>query len=220
MVTFIYFLYAVIHLGLVIWGFKQFQQNRKRGIIWLLMPLIGLVYDNSVIGAGQFIGVGSLLESLNYPRFVLHAMGVPFWIVGSFALVQWAEIGWAKTQGATIVVWLITIGLIILGTFELSHLHLGPLEEAGVIRYTNLESSAPIPAISTILLVILFGIILWVKRKWPWLAIIGILTFIGNGVAVFIPFGFALGNAVEILMGFGLLLTGQHLSNLQFTIDD
>ncbi|WP_426186037.1 hypothetical protein [Microbacterium sp. TWP3-1-2b2] len=83
--TFIFLGFAVAYLALLIWGISLVVARRRAVVSDLaLLVVLGLVYDNTVIGLGTMIGEGAALEGLNSARYWMHALLTPLLV-----LVAW-----------------------------------------------------------------------------------------------------------------------------------
>jgi uncharacterized membrane protein YhhN len=81
-----------------------------------------------------------------------------------------------------------------------------PETENGVLRYVNdfhLFKGPPIPAVVTVLVVLIFGAVLWRTIKWPWLCLGSLLMFL-TAAATGFPL---LQNVGEVAFAAGLVST-------------
>lgn len=188
----------------IILFFMMFRLWRKSGAIYPIFPLIviaGIIYDNLIIGFGAYIGEGELLKALNVPRFVIHAFFTPMIMIFGFGVARRVGIGFAQSKGAHAAICIFTTLMILLGIYEeLFKMNLVPIAEDGTLRYKNEPSSPPIPAIATIIVVMILAIFVWVKTKKPWYFLGTLLMFILAPMAA--KFVWA-GNLGEIFMNLG-----------------
>ncbi len=201
MLTLYYISVAVIQIVLFVILFRLW---RKSGSIYVIFPLIvilGIIYDNLIIGFGAYIGEGDLLKWLNVPRFAIHAFFTPLMMIFGFGVARRCGVGFAQSKNWHIVICVFTTLMVLLGIYEeLIKMNLVPIAEDGTLRYKNSPSSAPIPAIMTIIVAMILGIFIWIKTKKPW-------YFLGSiGMFIFAPlapkFVWA-GNMGEIFMNSG-----------------
>jgi hypothetical protein len=198
----IYFLgVAAIQLALLILLFRLWRTSRSTYTIFPLIVIAGIIYDNLVIGFGGFIGEGDLLKALNVPRFAIHAFFTPLLMIFAFGVARRVGIGFAQSKGLHAAVCVFATLMILLGIYEeLFHMNLVPIADSGTLRYKNQPSSPPIPAIATIIVVMVLAIFVWVKTKKPWYFLGTLLMFILAPMAA--KFLWA-GNLGEIFMNLG-----------------
>ena len=76
----------------------------------------------------------------------------------------------------------LALALILSGSYEsILNINLVPAMENGVLRYINdfeLIKGPPLPAVLTIVVVLIFGIKLWRKIKWPYLFVASAVMFV------------------------------------------
>ena len=77
MLTATYALFALAQLTLAVIAFRQWRMRPGATTLTLMLPIVALVYDNTIAAAGSFIGEGALLRALTVPRFVGHAFLTP-----------------------------------------------------------------------------------------------------------------------------------------------
>lgn len=200
--TFYYIAIASIQIVL---GVILFRLWRKSGSVYPIFPLLviaGIVYDNLIIGLGSFIGEGELLKGLNVPRFVIHALFTPCLMIFAVGVARRVGINWAQTKTGHGIICLIATAMIALGVYhEIIQLTLEAKAEYGTLRYINTAAQGPpIPAIVTIIVVMIIAIFVWVKTKKPWYFLGSLLMFIFAPMAS--KFVWA-GNLGEIFMNLG-----------------
>ncbi|RIW28744.1 hypothetical protein D3H55_20820 [Bacillus salacetis] len=182
-ILFGFFLAAYVGLFLYITAaYKKFKVNSSA----ILIPVVlGLVYDNTIISTGKFIGEGTLLENLNLVRYWLHAFFTPLLVLFAWKTLEQAHIGWADTKWFTISGILVTIGLVILELVtEVFGLVVSPEWEYGVLTYSSTDASGGPPIMVLIVSLILFisSIIIWRKQKWVWFFIGSAAMIAGSAV--------------------------------------
>ena len=74
----------------------------------------------------------------------------------------------------------------------------------GVLSYGAAASSAPVPAIATILALVAVGAVLWTSGGWPWLAIGSGVMFVASGLGGLSPL---LTNVGELALAAALVAT-------------
>lgn len=197
-----YIVVALIQISLAMILFRLW---RKSGSIYPIFPLIvavGMIYDNLIIGFGSFIGEGELLKALNVPRFVIHAFFTPCLMIFAVGVARRVGVGWAQSKIGHILICLFTTAMIFLGVYhEIIQLALVLKAEDSTLRYVNSAAQGPpIPAIATIIVVMIIAIFVWIKTKKPWYFLGTLLMFILAPMAA--KFVWA-GNLGEIFMNLG-----------------
>ncbi|NET67027.1 MAG: hypothetical protein F6K63_22605 [Moorea sp. SIO1G6] len=199
---------ALVEWVLLAWAIRLWRRSTSLAMIVLPIVLASISYDNLVLAMGSLIGEGDLLKSLSMVRFLLHFLVVPLFIVIAVELAHRAGAVWANTIIVRVLSWVLALGL---GGFEVATqfvgLELVPVTFAGTLRYTVAEVSAPpIVTILVNLFVLLIGIGIWVRLKWPWLFVGTLVALIGNAVPIS-RVGTLVGSASEFVMALSLLLT-------------
>ena len=203
-------LYLILSVLFVILVWQVSKMKRDNYVLLLLLVLAGLFYDTLVIGIGKFIGEGDLLKTLNAGRFYVHALLTPAMMIFGFGVLRKAGVKWAQGKTAHIVICVITTLLIALGAYsDILQLDLQTKTVADTLRYINEGGmkGPPIPAILTIIFLIVAGILLWRNTGWMWLAMGAILMFIAAGAGM--GDMFYIGNLGEIILGFANVATAK-----------
>lgn len=198
---------GLIQLGIAIYGSLKI---RGRFTVYALLTLIvvyGLAYDNLSVAAGAILREGDLLRALNVPRYLIHALTTPTMIISAFGALRLTGSKFAQSKLWHTVTCVVATLLIALGSYEnIFKLTLAPEVENGVTRYINtfeLFKGPPIPAVTTVILALIFGIVLWKNAKFPWLFIASALEFAAAGAMGFL----LLQNIGEIAFAAGLVAT-------------
>jgi hypothetical protein len=198
---------AGIEWVLLGWSIRLYRQSSSLAMIVLPIVLASISYDNLILGIGSFIGEGQLLKSLSMARFLIHYLVVPLFIVVGVELAHRAGAKWANSV-VRILSWFVAFTLA--GIDVTTHyigLDLVPVRFAGMLRYTVAQVSGP-PIITIVvnIFMLLIGIGLWFRIKWPWLFVGTLVALIGNGIPSSIV-GTLAGSASELVMAFSLLIT-------------
>ncbi len=207
MLTAVYLILSVLFVFLV-WQVSKMKRDNYVLLLWL--ALVGLFYDTLIIGIGKFVGEGDLLKTLNAGRFYVHALLTPTMMIFGFGILRKAGVQWAQSKMAHIILCIITTLLIALGAYsDILQLDLQTKTVADTLRYVNEGGikGPPLPAILTILFLIVAGISLWRNTGWMWLSIGAILMFIAAGAGM----GelFYIGNLGEVILGFANVATAK-----------
>jgi len=188
------------------------QQLRRKsnsyGLI-IVALIVGLVYENLILGLGGMIGYGETLKTLNTPRFISHALFTPMLIVYAIGMARMAGLRWAQSRAWHIAFCVLATGLIAFGAFQdIVNLKLVPYEAGSqVLGYRNdfaLLKGPPIPAVSAILVVMVVGGLLLWRRRWVWLLAGGVVMLVGAMLMLRFPLG---GNLGELALGLAIVAT-------------
>ncbi|ORT56361.1 hypothetical protein [Streptomyces sp. CB03238] len=164
---------------------------------WIALLGCALAYDSAVVAAGTVLGHGPALETLSTGRYLVHAVLTPLVVPCATMLVSGGRVVVAGAWGTAGV-------LAVAGTWAtLPGLHLEPRHWADTVRYADAEpGGVPLAAVAAMLLLLAAGVVLWRRRRVPWLAAGAVALFVASVVAVAVP---PLGNAGEALMLAGLV---------------
>ncbi|MCE7902669.1 MAG: hypothetical protein DYH20_08450 [Gammaproteobacteria bacterium PRO9] len=204
MLSYVFLAYAVIHLTIWLWGWKLWAAH-GRPVALLLVLVSGtlLFYDNFRIGIGRFLGEGGLLYNLSVPAFAWHWSMLPLLVIAAGSIARLADIP---------------------GIFSME---LHPACLADTLRYsTSVRADQVCPggttipggadaafvAIITNVIVLVVGIVLWVQRRWPWMAVGAGLMFIAAGAFAGHRYGLVIANLGEIAITLGLIATCVHFA--------
>lgn len=215
MAELLYILYTLAHIALLIWGIRLWQNSRKLYLFLILLPIMGLVYDNAIIAVGRFIGEGALLQSLNQGRFLLHVIITPILIAASVALAGQAGVGWAKKRVAHVLFGLLTLALILFGLSSYVQFRYESEWFGNTLRYVDTAvAGPPIPSIITIIVIMIIGLFIWRAMRWPWLFVGGLIMFIGSAIPPSIV-GPIVGSGAEVILLASLLATEWRIQQSQ-----
>ena len=178
---------AVLDVALLIWAVRRFifrPDNVALGIQATMLLL--LWFDCFTVAAGAWIGAGEALEVMSRIRFVWFYLTMPLLFIGCIALLAQADFAWAKPR------WLLFFAVFAAGVFvgievprawtaeyhtacfgdTLRYIGKVPVGQACAPGQEGLGGSSFTPVIPLVFLsVTLTGVILWVRRGWPWLAV-------------------------------------------------
>jgi hypothetical protein len=190
MYTALFWLQTVLHILLLIWLIKVYQRTGLWVALALFIPQAGLVWDNGVVAAGTLIGIGDTLKALSWPRFWIHWIFGTWLILACGSILRLIGIRWVQTRWGMSVFCLLTVALMI---YDIPHFfrdELYPVCEKGLVRYSTFvledrlcfegqtitpRGSPPIPSIITCFIVIGTGLVLFLRRRFIWMMLGGLL---------------------------------------------
>ncbi|NDZ95785.1 hypothetical protein G3I13_06625 [Streptomyces sp. SID6673] len=142
--------------------------------------LVGLAYDNVAVAIGRLIGYGDVLLAINLPRFWIHAIVTPLLIVVAGVLVGRLGVTQIRDRNIALAGWALVAMLIAIGVVEdIVRARLVPEDAGDALRYVNAQAQGPpLPAIITILALIVLGVMAWRRVGFPWLFIGAIVMLI------------------------------------------
>lgn len=217
--------YVLCHTVTLVSALYLARVHKAPGAWLVAMIAAGLVYDNTIISLGTTIGIGSLLQTLSWPRFAMHALLTPFMMIAVTQIAVSGGTRWAATSQWRVVVWILVVSMMVLGAFEgLIGLKTVPACFDGIIRYTaNLYpshfcdpsqqmtqgSGPPIPSIVGNMLTLFVGFSLWRHQGWGWLMLGSLVMFAAAAVPIS-GFGLVPGNGGEVVLLFAYVATIAH----------
>ncbi|MCR5295496.1 MAG: hypothetical protein K6E30_10075 [Lachnospiraceae bacterium] len=173
---------AVLELVIFILLIRRFRESGRKVALFMGLISLGLFLDAAVIVLGRLIGEGALLLFLSRIRYVAHGVLIPLMLI----IIPYAlEAGgiWKK------LTWLLTILLMLLGCAEGFANVLEYSETAGVLRCVSSDATpawasavSGILSFGTVIPVIIFGIVIWIRQKDPNIFLAGFLMFLFAGL--------------------------------------
>jgi len=236
----LYLVAAAVHAAVWIVGARAWARaGRPVALTLVLVPAALLWYENLRTGLGRFLGEGHVLYALSVPALAWHWTVLPLFVLSAYAMAHEAGLDWSRRWWAlTLVSGIVTAMFVVDLPYALGLLFgpVGPLPEVELrlgcigdaVRYTATLSEAylcdpgsevhrvgpgPVVAIAMVVAVLAVGVALWVRRRWPWLALAAGVMFVAAGA------GPALGayaapsaNVGEIVLVAAMLATAQRFA--------
>lgn len=167
---------------------------------------VGLAYDSGAVAIGRPLGFGPTLEAVNAPRFWIHALFTPLLVVAAAALAARLGVAALARRSVRIAGGLLVTALIVLGVAaDIVALRLEPRAYADTLRYGNAATAGPpIPAIVTMVALVVIGILVWRTVRSPWLCLGAIAMFAAAAAGAA---HFWLGNVGELLLQLAVVAT-------------
>ncbi len=189
---------AVIDAALLVWSARAWLKVRKNSALLLQVILLLLLwFDVMTVAIGGWLGDGALLQLMSRIRYTWFYLTMPLLLIAVGALARQADFAWAKPK------WVIGLICVIASAFIVSDVprmltaefqvacyadtlrHVGRVAigeacRGGVEGAGGWFTSLSIPIV--FLSVTLMGVLLWVRRGWPWLAISALLFMASTAI--------------------------------------
>ena len=209
----LYLLFALAYLVLFIFMIRSMKRNGIASLSnVLILVILPLIYDNTILGVGSWIGEGQTLEVLNTARYWMHAILTPLLIVFSLGVLRRARVNWANTSAALWITVAYAFAAFMVELFTvLLNLSLEVEVKYGVLSYasTNSPSGPPIMILMVTLALLVSSIILWKRTGWFWMFIGVALMLVGSMIDIPIESA-AITNAFELILLTSLVVTKLH----------
>ena len=209
--SFIFGFFALAYVMLFFGGLRVHKRWSLTSTIFLVIA--ALIYDNAVYALGSLIGEGIFLKTLNLLRFWFHALFTPTLILFSIASMREAKIKWVQPSWVLVLAILYTIvAMIIEYQTELNGLVLQVSRKYGAVSYSSIGevSGPPIMILMVTMALLIGGILLWWKAKWPWMFVGTLIMTIGSAVPLDVGSN-AMTNAFELILLGTLVWTKKQL---------
>jgi hypothetical protein len=226
MLSYVFLVFALVHLALLAWGWSRWQRLRSHGLAMTLLPMTGLWYDCAVIGLGRFIGEGDLLLALNLPRYWIHAVLGPLWIIAAGCFLREAGLPWARKAWVMGAFCVLATCFALHDGLALFDLRLFPACFDDTVRYAQSVAAnavcrpdgavikaggPPVAPIVTTLVIIAAGVAIGRRLRWWWMAAGGVFMLLMAALPAS-RFGPAFSNLGEIGITLGMLATATWLA--------
>jgi len=232
MLSFVFLTYALIHVALWLWGWKNWAATgRPLALLIVLFASTLLFYDNFRIGIGRFIGAGDLLYKLSVPAFAWHWAMLPLLVIAAGSVARLAGLNWARNKLVMGAFCLVAVALFVHDLPKIFAMDLYPACLEDTVRYTTTVreaqlcsptdqiipsgADAALAAIITNVFVLGVGIALWIQRGWAWLAVGSGLMFIAAGAFARSTYALPVANFGEICITLGFIVTCAHFARLK-----
>lgn len=203
-----YATYALAQGLLAIWAITLLRKDLTLTGLAVFAPVAAVVWDNGVIAIGSFVGAGSYLEALTFPRFLGHALFTPSWIIAATGLALRAGVlgkYGKRIFSGSIILYVVMVGIGLVN--EILFFKGELVAEADVLYYTNVGRlfTPPPPSLSMTLVVLVMGLLL-LRRRWIWMAV-GPVLMVGSQALGGDGFVFILINSAEVAMSAVMVAT-------------
>ena len=213
--------YAVIGavaFACFIFGIRAYMVEPNRILFLILINTSLLWFDSFATAVGQYIGEGSLLLNMTYVRYAAHWLTLPLLFIVAGMILKAADFKFAQSKYVMGFFVFLAVFFIVYDFRYMFILDFYPVCYAETFRYATQvpigQECSPgmaglgtkvLPIAPILLTLILFvsGIAIWIKHKWPWLAV---GCFVMLMAAQPTPIGPILSNAGEPVFIFCLML--------------
>ena len=178
---------AVLEAVLTVLFFRQYGQ-KKRDKMPFLMGLVafGLFYDALILALSTVLKEGGLLSALSQLRYVFHLLLIPL----TFPICAMAL---KLKPNMMKIIWLVTLGVMLIGTVCGFFVHTEAREVGGVMRYAQSGDTNGFVSLVQdlsnyvpVFLIIGVGVIVIVKQKSPHLFLSGFLMLAFTLLGIFL----------------------------------
>lgn len=203
---------ALLHLLFFVYSRVALRTDSWRQL-FLSLLLFGLVYDNLALALGNIVVGTGMFQIISLPRFIFHATILPFLTLFSLSTMQAAGVPASRNAVTVGIAFVFTVLGLSYGIFhDVAALQLGPVENYGHWRMTNLSGQPPFATIATNIVAIIMGALVWKARGPYWLFAGAALAFVLNTLAAPHPWSFISSNLTEVVFVFCLLKSEISLS--------
>ena len=218
MITIGYSVIGAVAFACFIFGIRAYMIEPNRILFLILINTSLLWFDSFATAVGQYIGEGSLLLNMTYVRYAAHWLTLPLLFIVAGMILKAADFKFAQSKYVTGFFVFLAVFFIVYDFRYMFILDFYPVCYAETFRYATQvpigQECSPgmaglgtkvLPIAPILLTLILFvsGIAIWIKHKWPWLAI---GCFVMLMAAQPTPIGPILSNAGEPVFIFCLML--------------
>jgi hypothetical protein len=175
-------LITLCQVALAAWSVRLLARRRNAGAALLATIVTAMAFGAIVLSTGRWLGEGALLAGLSRARFLLEATLLPLLVIVAFEMVRRADLERARHRAVSLAVQAIAIALAAIGLKPLvSPPSIAPVVFGGILYYRQAgDAGLRLPVMIAWALVVTFGLILFRRINWPWLALGAIAMFLGD----------------------------------------
>ena len=218
MITIGYSVIGAVAFACFIFGIRAYMLEPNRILFLILINTSLLWFDSFATAVGQYIGEGNLLLNMTYLRYAAHWLTLPLLFIVAGMILKAADFKFAQSKYVMGFFVFLAVFFIVYDFRYMFILDFYPVCYAETFRYATQvpigQECSPgmaglgtkvLPIAPILLTLILFvsGIAIWIKHKWPWLAV---GCFVMLMAAQPTPIGPILSNAGEPVFIFCLML--------------
>ena len=218
MITIGYSVIGAVAFACFIFGIRAYMVEPNRILFLILINTSLLWFDSFATAVGQYIGEGSLLLNMTYVRYAAHWLTLPLLFIVAGMILKAADFKFAQSKYVMGFFVFLAVFFIVYDFRYMFILDFYPVCYAETFRYATQvpigqecspgmaglgKKVLPIAPILLTLILFVSGIAIWIKHKWPWLAV---GCFVMLMAAQPTPIGPILSNAGEPVFIFCLML--------------
>ena len=225
MITFGYSVIAVIAFSCFVFGVRTYISEPNKILFLILINTSLLWFDSFVIAIGQFLGEGNLLLIATYIRYSAHWLMLPLLFIAAGMILRGADFKFASNKYVMGLFYILALFFIIEDFRHIFIVDFYPACYGDTLRYVTkvpigqactpgMEGTgmgvSPAAAILLTLILLVSGIAIWIKHKWPWLAVGCFIMFLAAQPTAIGPI---LSNAGEPIFTFVVTLAAIKFGN-------
>ncbi|MCH2478799.1 MAG: hypothetical protein MK201_03565 [Gammaproteobacteria bacterium] len=181
-----YMFIAFAAAACLVFAAKAYIKQPNNILLLILCPTSLLWFDSFIIAMGQSIGEGSLLLIATYIRYSAHWLMLPLLFIAAGLILRGADFKFASNKYVMGVFYLLAAFFIVEDFRHIFIVDFYPACYGDTLRYVTqvpigqactpeMEGVgmrvSPAAAILLTLILLVSGIAIWIKHKWPWLAL-------------------------------------------------
>ena len=225
MITIGYMFIAFLAATCLVYVAKAYLKQPNNILLLILCPTSLLWFDSFVIAMGQFVGEGNLLLAATYIRYSAHWLMLPLLFIAAGMILKGADFKFASNKYIMGLFYILALFFIIEDFRHIFIVDFYPACYGDTIRYVTkvpigqactpgMEGTgmgvSPAAAILLTLILLVSGIAIWIKHKWPWLAVGCFIMFLAAQPTAIGPI---LSNAGEPIFTFVVTLAAIKFGN-------
>lgn len=226
MITAGYIIISLMCFVALFYAFKLWRTHNNAITLMILIPLLFLWIDNFAIATGRFVGEGPIMTGMTYLRFYWHWQTLPLLMIVAGALARRAGFKWAQPKFVMAIFCIIAVFFMIEDVPYIWQVTFQPACYGETLRMVisvpadqicegttpfKQAQPTPLPAIAVNVTLMLIGVGMWIKDKFPWLTLGSLFMFgcAASGPA-FPEAGWTqlLGNFGEPIFNYALIAAG------------
>lgn len=176
----VYWMIVGVLFVLGIWAAVMFYKSPSWALAMLLPMLAWLMFDPLVLAVGNLLGEGETLRVLTSLRYLLRAIATPFLLVIAYDQAKRARV---KGMEDPLVMLGLGIGILVLVIWGIVKSFAGigfdPVVIEGIKQYQPDSPFWPLAAMTTMSIISLQGLGVFLNARVPWLLLGGLCLLFG-----------------------------------------
>jgi hypothetical protein len=209
--VFLYPILTVSYIALFIWSFRFIRESPYWGTYWLMFITLALIYDHAILSLGNWIGKGEMLEGLSLVRSLFQVLLTPTFVFVALDIMRRLRMEWTESLSVQVFYHLYTFVVTVMGIFmEILWVDMEPVSVHGLMRYVPVQAHFPYASALVLLPLLISGIFVWRKLRWP-ILLMGLFIVIIGGIGSLLLDQSALSAVSVFIFMWTLVLTEQML---------